>query len=277
MKLFSRNKSQQNYKVIKLYIVADSTTAMELRTKECLEVGTRYLIGCAGAEPTRFSLNYGTKQWKTLSKFQTELAKLSVNNIVNAAIGYDHELSSLVFHNTMLNLTRKPQLAPIEFQLAVRGEKCDEESNQNFVSDFYNIFKFDYGYIVDLGENYDFPTERKVKTGLFSQTVTVDESDRTWRFHIAGVSHGFLKKLYQSNYINQSHLENPVISSLIERGVGKTKKVNENITLWQLDLKDFDEAKAELNNSAYMIVNEHNANLFSSSDEAKRFYSEMEI
>ena len=96
-------------------------------------------------------------------------------------------------------------------------------------------------------------------------------------FHMAGVKYGFLKKLYPSNYLNISHLNNPIISSILERGIGQTKKINEKITLWELDLKNLNEANKSLINSKYLIMNEFNQEQFSSSSEAKDFYTKMKF
>ena len=182
MKLFSSKNPQENYKVLKLFMVASHNQAMKFRTKECILFCMDYLVKNVGANPTRLSLNFETKQYKTFAGFKKGLAKLNDNDIVNVVIAYDVLLASFTLNNTSLNLKKPPELAPIEIQIAVQNKKFDEESNNKFVSSIYKIFKYDYGYIIDLDGGFDFPTERKIRKSLFSQKVDVNEMDSTWRF-----------------------------------------------------------------------------------------------
>ena len=77
----------------------------------------------------------------------------------------------------MLNYTEQPQNSALEISIQVSSEFADQKSIEKIVEELTNTFDFEYGYVTKLPANYDSGTERKIKKGLFSTSVEVNNTD----------------------------------------------------------------------------------------------------
>lgn len=176
-----------------------------------------------------------------------------------------------------MNNTNPPKISSIDIELAIEAELVKDNDIKKLLNDLYDVFSFDYGYIIELDDRYDFHTEAKINKGLLGSRTNNLDLDRQWIFHSVGVNEGYIKKLYKYNLLNHSQINQPIIKSLIERNIGKVEELNNGLKIWSLSDADFRVANEELNDSKYVIINQNNINLFMNSPEATKFNNLMKL
>ena len=70
-----------------------------------------------------------------------------------------------------------------------------------------SAFPRDYGFVVDLPEDYDVMAESKIETTFFGVSVKSNEQLFQWRGEIGGVLKGKVRGLYQYNFLNDAQAE----------------------------------------------------------------------
>lgn len=275
MKLFS--KKHKRYRILKLFKIVDFKTATLFDLKGILNYSLSILEDAIGVSPNYYDVNYGEKEWRTSKAFLNGLKKYKNKDIVYLMAGYSDSRSHVLIDNPILNYSNPPNISSIDVSIAIESKFFLETKINEYLRNFYVIASFNYGYIIDLNEDYDFNDENKMSKGLFSTKTNTKESARIWQFHMLGIRYGYLKKLYPVNIINSSHKSQPVIKKLLEDGIGRLQRLNEDLDLWFLDSNSFIEANNHLRSSPYFIADEKSSYLFLESEDAKKFYAEMKL
>ncbi|WP_258097558.1 hypothetical protein [Marinoscillum pacificum] len=230
----------------------------------------------SGIKATDFSLNYTSKSYKTIKGFVSRYQKYK--DVVYCDVGFNSNETNTFFSisNSLLNYlknAKRPEKDVIQMRFQINDELVNEDEIQTISEELIKKFDFQYGYI------HKFPTskfcgERKVKRGLFSTTTTFDKTDQVWRNHEIGILHGYLKKLYSINYLNESQVNNQVISQFLKSHGGCTQ-ISEEISKWSLSNHDFQVVSnlPELKDS--MIVTDDLS--FLNNPEAKQFKAKMTV
>ncbi|UOK41631.1 MULTISPECIES: hypothetical protein [Flavobacterium] len=259
--------------LIKLYKITDQNSAEKFPTSKLISESIDELKSLIEIPPTDFELNY-SKKYKSLKTFETALSK---SEVIYSYVGFDTEKTKCYFtvDNSMLNYTNKPKNSTIELYMQF-DEKYFNNNAIKICQSLINNFGFEYGFIHRFPKNIDGDTEKKIKRGLFSSGIEITENDLIWQFHSIGINHGYIKKLYNYNFLNKSQFENSMIKEQLEK-YGKNEFISPNMLLWKIS----DEELKKLINVTSIKKNTIDApveeNIFLKDDKAKIFYDLMRI
>jgi hypothetical protein len=271
MNIFGKNKTD-NW-IIKLFKITDKTSAKEFDMENCILSTIDSINDKFGFKATNFDINYKDAR-KTLSGFKKALK--SQKEVVYSFVGFDSDKTNTYFtiNNPMLNWTEQPENSSIDISIQISSEFAELKSIELITKNLITNFDFEYGYITKLSSNYDSGTERKIKKGLFSTNVEVNETDPVWTFHSVGILDGFIKRLYSVNYLNKSHFGNLKIKKLIlEYGI--TEIISDNISKWTLSSEEIDNLKNNKQIQKSSIITDDLG--FLKTEKAKVFKGKMEL
>ena len=170
-----------------------------------------------------------------------------------------------------------PDKSMVSIEIALPSSFINIDRMSSFFKGLYVFFQYDYGYVVELAENFDFGTERKVKKKLFGYEVSVEKIDNIWRFHSVGINHGFLKNIYPVNILNKSHISQSIVSQCLTEKIGELEQINDNVSLWLLNDHELNDVKDRFKKSKYLIADIESTDYFLKTEEAKRFHEMMKF
>ncbi len=271
MNFFRKNRTE-NW-IIKLFKITDNKTAEQFDMQYCILSAIDLISQKTKLEATYFDINYRDSS-KTLNGFKKALKKHK--EVVYSFVGFDSDKSNTYFtiSNPMLNWNEQPENSSIDISIQIANEFAELNGIEQITKNLITSFDFEYGYITKLPSNYDSGTERKIKKGLFSTSVEVNETDHAWTFHSVGILDGFIKRLYPVNFLNKSHFSDLTTKELIlEYGI--TENISDCITKWTLSTEEIDKLK---NNEQIRKISIITDNLgFFKTEKAKVFKEKMEL
>lgn len=234
------NFKKKYFFLIKLYKITDQNSYGQFPTSELVIDCINRLKSLIEFSPTNFELNY-SKKYKSLKAFETALTK---SEVIYSCIEFDTEKTDCFFTvaNPMLNYTNKPKKSNLELYIQF-DEKYFNSTAIDICASLIEKFGFEYGFVHRFQKKIDGITEKIIKQGLFSSEITISEDDLTWQFHSVGINYGFIKKLYNFNFLNRSQFENKSIKEQLEK-VGETQSISSNMLIWKIS----DEELKVLNN-----------------------------
>lgn len=271
MNFFRKNRTE-NW-VIKLFKITNNKIAEDFDMESCILSVINSISQKTELKATDFDINYKDSR-KTLNGFKKALKKQK--EIVYSFVGFDSNKTNTYFtiDNPMLNWTEQPENSSINISIQIAREFADLNTIELTAKDLITSFDFEYGYITKLPSNYDSGTERKIKKGLFSTSIEVNETDHVWTFHSVGMLDGFIKRLYPVNYLNKSHLSDLTTKELILK-YGIMENISENICKWTLNSEEIESLKNnEQIQKISIITNDFE---FLKTDKAKLFKDKMEL
>lgn len=239
MNLF-QSKKHYNW-IIKLFKITDIHSAKSFDMENCILLTIDLIHQNTHLNSSDFDLNY-TISKKNLKGFQKALK--SQKEIIYGYVGFNSKEKKAYFttNNSMLNLIDQPQNSAIDIIIQIPCDFIEQKSIENIAKELLNEYDFEYGYITKLPSNYDADTERKIKKGLFSTEIEINEFDHAWAFHLVGINEGFIKEVYPINYLNKSHFINTSIKKLITQN-GTTENISEYVTKWTLSSEELESLK----------------------------------
>jgi len=239
MNFFRKNRTE-NW-IIKLFKITDNNTAEQFDMESCILSTIDSISQKTELKATDFDINYNDSR-KTLNGFKKALKKHK--EIVYSIVGFDSNKTNTYFtiDNPMLNWTEQPENSSIYISIQIAREFADLNTIELISKNLIISFDFEYGYITKLSSNYDSETERKIKKGLFSTSIEVNEKDHVWTFHSVGILDGFIKQLYPVNYLNKSHFADLGTKELVSK-YGIIENISESISKWTLSLEEIDNLK----------------------------------
>ncbi|HET6723738.1 MAG TPA: hypothetical protein VFH07_13360 [Chitinophagaceae bacterium] len=272
MKLFTRHRNF--FYAVKLFKITDQQSAFTFPIDKLFLDTIEYVEKLSGLKSSGFHLNY-TKDYQSLKGFKSALSSLS--EIVYGYVGFgkDDRKCFLAIDNAMLNYESKPRNSSIDLFLQLSELYHKPKSVIKICEDLIKKFDFEYGYIQGFPDNFNGTTERKVK-GLFSRGVEITELDHIWTFHSVGLRYGYLKNLYNINFINKSHFESPELSEVIKK-FGDKQAISPDITIWTISNEEIDVLKTLPDVKRRLIQIEKPKNEFLKSVDSKEFYSWMKL
>lgn len=235
------SKDRQHY-FLELYKISDQQSASTFDTQELLLQAIELMEDLTGVKADNFSLNYSNKSCKTIKGFKSQLQ--AYKEVVYCYVGFNSNETNTYFtvSNPLLNYlknAKRPDNSAIDISFQVDEDLIENTMVQILAEQLTKQFSFEYGYIDKFPTNR-FQGEKKVKKGLFSNSVSVDEMDHLWTNHQIGIINGYLKKLYLINYLNQSQKSNPAISNLIQ-SYGQNNQVSDKIVRWEVTNEELKE------------------------------------
>ncbi len=271
MDFFRKNRTE-NW-IIKLYKITDNKTAEQFDMESCILSTIDLISQKTELKATDFDINYKDSR-KTLNGFKKALKKQK--EIVYSFVGFDSDKTNTYFtvDNPMLNWTEQPENSSVNISIQIASELVELNSIELITENLIESFDFEYGYITKLPSNYDSGTERKIKKGLFSTSVEVNETDHVWTFHSVGILDGFIKRLYPVNYLNKSHFADLRTKELVSE-YGIVENISDSISKWTLSLEEIDSLK---NNEQIRKISVITDDLgFLKTEKAKVFKGKMEL
>lgn len=267
------------FRIIKLFKIVDYQKAQEIEAHEIISKYIELMNLVLKEYPDHYEINYGQKQWRSKTAFYKNLSKIDNSRIVHSIVMDSKTKSYFSYNNSILDIDKDimPEKAILSIELVLKLELMSTELLKSFISTLYFTFNYEYGYSLDLPENYDFGTERKMKKTLFGYKSTSNSFDKVWRFHSVGIKRGFIKDIYPVNIINSSHLSQDIFKTCMSLNIGKFEEMNENIWLWTLNDEQLSRAYEIFNNSYLIISNKNHVRKFLDSKEAKEFLMLMQV
>lgn len=276
MKIF---KKKQLYKVIKLHKIVDIEQGKNIKIHDIIECCLDLLHSTQQSYPNDYEINYGQKEWKTKKGFDNAIAKIKRTNIAILMASFSKSSTYFIVSNNILNVVESsiPNKSKVSVEIVLPSSSVDINEMISFFKDLYAFFQYEYGYVVELTEDFSFITERKKKKKLFGNEVSVQEIDKVWRFHSVGINYGFLKNIYPVNILNKSHITQPIINQCLTDKIGSLKQINKNLSLWLLNDHELDHVKDRFKKSKYLIADKESLAYFLETEEAKRFHEMMKF
>jgi hypothetical protein len=120
---------------------------------------------------------------------------------------------------------------PFGYQELIIGHKKPTFSIDllRVADDIFEVFKFDYGYITQLPDNYDLMNESKIRNTLGMIASGHSKTDLTWRNNTNKVLIGDLKNVYAINLLNDKQADR------IKSMNFATREFNDKIHLWTIE------------------------------------------
>ena len=271
MNLFGKKKTE-NW-IIKLFKITDKKSAEKFDMERCILSVIDFISQYSNLKATDFDLNYKDSR-KTLNGFKKALK--NQKEIVYSSVGFDSYKTNTYFtiSNPMLNWTEQPKNSSIDICIQIASEFVEQEFIELITEKLIKSYDFEYGYITKLPSNYDSGTERKIKKGLFSTGIEINEIDHAWTFHSVGILEGFIKSIYPVNYLNKSHFADLAMNELISK-YGIIENITEYIYKWTLNSEEFESLK---NNEQIKKISIITSDLgFLKTEKAKMFKDKMEL
>ncbi|MFY7669460.1 hypothetical protein ACOSP6_00095 [Tenacibaculum sp. MEBiC06402] len=259
--------------IIKLFKITDNKIAQDFNMESCILSVIDSISQTTELKANLFDINYRDSR-KTLNGFKKALKKQK--EIVYSSVDFDSNKTNTFFtiENPMLNWTEQPENSSINISIQIATDFADLNMIELTTKNLITFFDFEYGYITKVPSNYDSLTERKIKKGLFSTSIDVNETDHAWTFHSIGILDGFIKRLYPVNYLNKSHLSDLTTKELTLK-YGIIENISDNICKWTLNSEEFENLK---NNEQIQKISIITNDLgFLKTDKAKLFRDKMEL
>jgi hypothetical protein len=120
---------------------------------------------------------------------------------------------------------------PFGYQELIIGHKKPTYSSDllRVANDIFEVFKFDYGYITQLPDNYDLINESRIRNMLGMITSGHSKEDWTWRNNTNKVLTGDIKDVYVINLLNDKQANKIKSMNFV------TKEFNDKIHLWTVE------------------------------------------
>jgi hypothetical protein len=272
MGIFSLNKKY--YHAIKLYKVVDGLNAQSFPSSQLTERLVIYFNQTFGSTPDFLNVNYG-REFKTFDGFNKALKKKSEIDQIYVAFDSAQTNCYFSFSNPVTHSKKKPLNSMIELVICLGDQFFNTEKSKQLVKELLQDYDFQYGYIQRFEKNVSYATERKMKVNFLYTSSNGHPIDRVWTFHSVGIQHGYLKKLYNINYLNKSQFEDKDLKILID-SFGTKEMLNENILCWTISDNDIEELMKQSIMQIKLIQFDLDKNLFVQSDDAKKISLLME-
>jgi hypothetical protein len=279
MKLFGIGRKKKLYTVIKLFRIVNIEEAKKLELKEIITCCLDFIFLTNSLYPDNYVINFGKKSWKTNKGFLAALSNIKAEDLTLLTAYFSNNRSCLDFRNSIVNIIPSaiPEKAMVDIQISILSSSIVLDQMILFFNKMQECFSYDYGYALELDENYDFNKERKIKKGLFSQITAVERIDSIWRFHGVGILYGFVKNIYPLNILNISQINQPIINKCIQEKIGKFEWLGENLGLWILNDIELNKVRAYFQESKYVIASSNSLDYFLESVDSKKFESMMKF
>lgn len=226
-------KKEENFDVLKLYKVFSANNNHKFDLKECLKFCENFFEEFLEVKPNLYDLNYGFKTWKSYKNYRKTIENIKVRDFSNLTI---YELSSeSMFSFSNNTFDSKEKTSYIEIIIAINKPLIKNLIKEtSFLEKLVNYYDFNYGYGLFIDKTFDFISERKIKKSFFSffNSSSVSNKDIAWCQNISKLKQGFIKKIYPFNLLNSSQMASNSISQLVDKKIGETINLNDEMVIW---------------------------------------------
>lgn len=251
MIFFKKNKGYNN--LLKLYKAVSQSEAELYNTKNLID----FLL--VEFENLNLKLNnfyitgpYPNNGWKTKKGFLNGLNRKNYRNIHHMMISDQENKMDLDFQNWSHNRTIEIKCDSISIELMFDEDLISKENLISLSKKMYNVFNFEYGYIFKQSKNYSI-SEGKIKNRFFSYHESENPMYKKWSIYDSSTKFGFLRNVYEINFLSQKHLEKEELNELVKK-FGKSNN-EDGFSVWSLDKSELEKVKNELKTSSIIVEN----------------------
>jgi hypothetical protein len=251
MNIFNKEKGKN--RLLKLYKVVSQKQAEAFETKRLIE----FILFEVDKYPIKLDTFYVTgpylnSGWKTKNGFLKGLKKKHYKNIHHLILADSENKFYLSFSNFSHNRTIEVDSDSIDFNMMIDENILSEKELVLFGERVYPYLNFEYGYIFKQSKRLSID-EGKINNGLFGISESKSTKYNKWSTYNSAINHGYLRNLYQFNFLSKLHIENEPLKSVI-KSMGKLEDKAEYY-LWTLSILELEKALGVLKTSEYLIEN----------------------
>jgi len=251
MNLFKKNTG--NNRLLKLYKAVSQSEAETFNTKNLVD----FLL--LEFDNLKLNLNsfyitgpYPNGGWKTKKGFLNGLIKKDFKNVHHIMISDSKDLMFLNFQNWSHNRTIEVDSDSIVIELMFDEQLMTYEELALLGHRFYDLLNFEYGYVFAQTKKFSI-SERKIKNGFFSYSEKENSEYRKWSKYESATKFGFIRKVYELNFLSPKHLENDELIRVV-KNLGHLEN-HEQFSIWKLTKNEVDQALDQLNTSSFLVQN----------------------
>jgi hypothetical protein len=252
MDLFKKNIG--NNMLLKLYKAVSQSEAESFDAKS--------LIGFLLAEFDKLRLNlnsfyvtgpYPNGGWKTVNGFLGGLNKKDFKNIHHLMVSDSENSMLLNFQNWSHNRTIEVDSDSIVVEMMFDEKLMTSHELASLGNRLHEFLDFEYGYAFTLPKKFSI-SEGVIKNGFFSYSQKENHEYQKWSKYESATKFGYIRKVYELNFLTQKHLENVELNAVI-KSLGRLESQNQ-LSIWMLTKSEAVHANNRLINSPFLVKNE---------------------
>ncbi len=249
--LFRKRKTNR---LLKVYRAVNQAEAAAFQTKDLID----FLLSemdTLGVQPTNFYAlgPYPNDGWTTRAGFLKGLQKKAYQHIHTLFISTEGDQLFLNFNNWAHNRTEVVERDAISLELMIDEAIISIADLCALGKRLYAHFSFQYGYIFQQKAGYSI-TEGKMKYGLLSYSERENPLYNKWQRYESAVQAGYLRSIYNLNFLSEAHLAQAPLRAIIGQGIGQLES-QEGFTIWRLSDQEVDKVLAKLQHSPLIVEN----------------------
>jgi hypothetical protein len=231
-KLFAtRDKSQ--WDLLKLYSSISNDKPSSIQRERLVDTLLANFESCYGQGPDLLDIHgpYGVQKGRPIGvkRFKNLLQTKGFEKFYGLTMANkNHEI-----HVNFLDNAHELHIKgwPFGYQELIIGHKKPAYSCDllKVARDIHEVFKFDYGYITQLPDNYDLASESRIRNTLGMISSDDSPTDRIWRKNTNKILTGDIKDVYPTNLLNDRQADK------INHMNFDIKKFNNKISLWTVE------------------------------------------
>ena len=196
---------------------------------------------------------YPNDGWKTQRGFVNGLNKKEFRNVHHLMISDADDLMRLNFHNVSHNRTIEVESDSIVLELMFDEDMITEQELVLLGKRLHEVLNFEYGYIFTQSKKFSI-SEGKIQHRFFSYSEKENTEFRKWNRYESATKFGFIRNVYELNFLSPKHLENKELHTVIQN-LGQLEAYKQ-FSIWKLTADEVDLAKNHLSTSSFLVKNE---------------------
>ncbi|MEC3906073.1 hypothetical protein VOI54_03530 [Tamlana sp. 2201CG12-4] len=247
-------KNIGNNRLLKLYKAVTQSEAELYDTKGLIE------LLLAEFDHLKLNLNsfyitgpYPNDGWKTKKGFVNGLKKKEFKNVHHLMISDSEDSMFFNFENWSHNRTIEVESDSIVFELMFDENLITNQELISLGKRLNEVLSFEYGYVFTQSKRLSI-SEGKIKNGFFSYSEKENPEFRKWSRYESATKSGFIRNIYELNFISPKHFENEELSAVV-KSLGQLEN-HSSYSIWTLTKKEVEQAINQLKTSSFLVKNE---------------------
>jgi hypothetical protein len=251
MNIFKKVKG--NNRLLKLYKPVSQKQAETFETKRLIEFILSEVDKLSIKLETFYVTGpYPNSGWKTKNGFLNGLKKKHYKNIHHLILADLENKFFLSFSNFSHNRTIEVDSDSIDINIMIDEKILSEKKLNLFSERIYPYLNFEYGYIFKQSKRLSID-EGEIKNRLFGFSENKNLKYSKWSTYNSATKSGYMRSVYQVNFISNLHLENESLKNVINSiGILENKG---KYYQWTLSMLEVEKTLGLLKNSEFLVEN----------------------
>jgi hypothetical protein len=239
-------KEGKEYDVLKIYIVVDRETAKLFKTQECIDKCFNF-FNVNFCHINMFDLNYGYKVINGYDNFKYKISRFKNEEIVNLSAFCSSSKARFSISNNIFN-NKELLLSYINVTIVLDRSFLHSQSLLDLMNGVNDLLEIDYAYGMKISDDFDFDLEKRISKSFLGNSVSLSITDDDINFEKRKIEfkNGYVKNIYQFNFLNEFQLKSSLVSQNIQNGLGILSKFSSKISCWILNDDDFKKGEFKL-------------------------------